>query len=61
MSKKIEMILVEDSDMMADCDTKIVDRDKFMHQVPNESLIRAVQSVRLRGGVTLLCEHSLGT
>ena len=29
MDQKIEMILVEDSDMMADCDTKIVDRDKF--------------------------------
>ena len=29
MQQKIEMILVEDSDMMADCDTKIVDRDKF--------------------------------
>ena len=29
MNKRIEMILVEDPDMMADCDTKIVDRDKF--------------------------------
>ena len=29
MSQKIEMILVEDPEMMADCYTKIVDRDKF--------------------------------
>ena len=29
MNKRIEMILVEDLDMMADCDTKVVDRDKL--------------------------------